>query len=118
VPSLIQSVYLALSGLGSTPYGEVTTNANTVPAVAVHESINNDHLVCLEDGQTFKMLKNHLKTKHGLTPDEYRARWDLPLDYPMVAPAYSERRRQIAKEMELGCKSVPPRRGKLARLTK
>ncbi|MBT2133265.1 MucR family transcriptional regulator [Croceibacterium sp. LX-88] len=100
VPSLIQNVYGALAGLGSTPQPEEKLQ----PAVSVRASVKSDHLVCLEDGKKMKMLKRHLMTDHGLTPAEYRARWNLPADYPMVAPDYAEKRRVLAKEIGLGRK--------------
>ena len=100
VPALIQNVYGALASLGVAPQVE----AKPEPAVSVRSSIKNDHIVCLEDGKKMKMLKRHLMTDHGLTPAEYRARWGLPADYPMVAPDYAEKRRALAKEIGLGRK--------------
>lgn len=72
------------------------------PAVPPHQSVKRDHLVCLEDGKTFKSLKRHLRAEHGLSPSEYRERWGLPSDYPMVAPDYSATRSRLAKDMGLG----------------
>jgi predicted transcriptional regulator len=100
VPALIQKVYGALAGLGAAPPAEVKPE----PAVSVRSSIKNDHIVCLEDGKKMKMLKRHLMTDHGLTPAEYRTRWGLSADYPMVAPDYAEKRRALAKEIGLGRK--------------
>ena len=100
VPALIQNIYGALAGLGAAPQVEVKPE----PAVSVRSSIKNDHIVCLEDGKKMKMLKRHLMTDHGLTPVEYRARWGLPADYPMVAPDYAEKRRALAMEIGLGRK--------------
>ncbi|KRA82916.1 MucR family transcriptional regulator [Altererythrobacter sp. Root672] len=100
VPALIQNVYGALASLGSAPQPEEKLQ----PAVSVRASVKADHLVCLEDGKKMKMLKRHLMTDHGLTPAEYRARWNLPADYPMVAPDYAEKRRVLAKEIGLGRK--------------
>jgi predicted transcriptional regulator len=100
VPALIQNVYGALASLGVAPAPEVKLE----PAVSIRSSIKNDHIVCLEDGKKMKMLKRHLMTDHGLTPAEYRARWNLPADYPMVAPDYAEKRRTLAKEIGLGRK--------------
>ena len=100
VPALIQNVYGALAGLGAAPQTEVKPE----PAVSVRASVKNDHIVCLEDGKKMKMLKRHLMTDHGMTPDEYRARWGLPSDYPMVAPDYAEKRRDLAKKIGLGRK--------------
>jgi predicted transcriptional regulator len=74
------------------------------PAVAVNKSIQPDHLVCLEDGRKLKMLKRHLRTTYGMSPEEYRAKWGLPADYPMVAPNYAKQRSAFAKEIGLGTK--------------
>jgi len=101
VPVLIQSIYGALASLGGE--GTTTTEAPE-PAVSVRSSVKRDHIVCLEDGKKMKMLKRHLMTDHGMTPAEYRARWNLPSDYPMVAPAYAEKRRDLAKKIGLGRK--------------
>lgn len=100
VPSLIENVYHALAGLGEGAQEEALPE----PAVSIRASIKTDHITCLEDGKKMKMLKRHLMTDHGMTPDEYRQRWSLPADYPMVAPAYAEKRRELAKEIGLGRK--------------
>lgn len=100
LPSLIQAVYDALSGLGT----RETVTERPEPAVSVRASVKNDHIVCLEDGRKMKMLKRHLMVDHGMTPDEYRERWNLPSDYPMVAREYAERRRDLAKKIGLGRK--------------
>lgn len=100
VAALISNVYGALSGLGTAPAIEERPQ----PAVSVRSSVKQDHLVCLEDGKKMKMLKRHLMTDHGMTPAEYRARWGLPADYPMVAPEYAEKRRELAKSFGLGRK--------------
>ena len=100
VSKLIQNVYGALAGLGLTSPPEEKLQ----PAVSVRSSVKNDHIVCLEDGKKMKMLKRHLMTDHGLTPAEYRARWGLAADYPMVAPDYAERRRVLAVQIGLGRK--------------
>ena len=98
---LISSVYGALAGLGApAPAPEAAPE----PAVSVRSSVKNDHIVCLEDGKKLKMLKRHLMTHYNMTPAEYRTRWSLPADYPMVAPAYAERRRELAKKIGLGRK--------------
>ena len=94
LPTLIKNVYGALSGLGAAAQEE----ARPEPAVSIRASVKPDHLVCLEDGKKMKMLKRHLMTDHGLTPAEYRARWGLPADYPMVAPEYAEIGHQVALE--------------------
>jgi predicted transcriptional regulator len=98
VPPLIQSVYGALASLGNAPIAEVRHE----PAVSVRSSIKNDHLVCLECGKKMKMLKRHIMTDHGLLPEEYRARYNLPADYPLVAPDYADKRRELAKKIGLG----------------
>ncbi|MEO6388698.1 MAG: MucR family transcriptional regulator [Croceibacterium sp.] len=100
LPQLIQNVYGALAGLGNAAPAEVKLE----PAVSIRSSIKPDHVVCLEDGKKMKMLKRHLMTDHGLTPAEYRARWGLPADYPMVAPEYAEKRRTLAVQIGLGRK--------------
>ena len=100
VPALIRNVYGALASLGVAPVEE----AKPEPAVSIRSSVKNDHLVCLEDGKKMKMLKRHLMTDHGMTPVEYRARWGLGADYPMVAPDYAEKRRTLAKQIGLGRK--------------
>lgn len=99
LPSLISSVYSALANLGE---AAVVEQAKPEPAVPVRSSVKPDYIVCLEDGAKLKMLKRYLKTKFDMTPAEYRARWDLPADYPMVAPNYAERRRELAKKIGLG----------------
>ena len=101
LPTLIQNVHGALAGLGG---GASGAEERPDPAVSVRTSVKKDHIVCLEDGKKFKMLKRHLMTDHGMTPDEYRARWNLPGDYPMVAPNYSDQRRTLAKDIGLGRK--------------
>jgi predicted transcriptional regulator len=101
VPSLITNVYGALAGLGeASPAPELRPE----PAVSVRTSIKPDYIVCLEDGKKLKMLKRHLMTHYNLTPDQYRQRWGLAADYPMVAPNYAEKRRELAKKIGLGRK--------------
>ncbi|MXO71342.1 MucR family transcriptional regulator [Alteraurantiacibacter buctensis] len=100
LPSLISSVYGALSGLGS----PVVAEARPEPAVSVRSSVKNDHIVCLECGTKMKMLKRHLMTDHGLSPEDYKARFGLSADYPLVAPDYAEKRRELAKKIGLGRK--------------
>ncbi|ADU14111.1 MucR family transcriptional regulator [Asticcacaulis excentricus] len=99
LPQLIQSVSGALNSLAS---GPVVEPENKTPAVSIKKSVGTDYIICLEDGRRFKSLKRHLASKYNLTPDEYRARWNLPKDYPMVAPAYAEARSNLAKQMGLG----------------
>ena len=98
--SLIQSVHSALSGV--TNPTETVEAAPKEPAVPIKRSIQPDHLVCLEDGRKFKSLKRHLRTKYNMSPEEYRAKWNLPKDYPMVAPNYAKARSDLAKQMGLG----------------
>ncbi|WP_176083439.1 MucR family transcriptional regulator [Martelella sp. HB161492] len=101
LPGLISEVHNALSNT-SKPAGPVVVAEKPKPAVSVRKSISGDHLVCLECGGSFKSLKRHLMTHHDLSPDAYREKWDLPADYPMVAPSYAEARSRLAKEMGLG----------------
>jgi predicted transcriptional regulator len=101
LPTLISNVYGALAGLGQVAKVE---EKMPEPAVSVRSSIKPDYIVCLEDGKKLKMLKRHLMTHYNLTPEQYRARWNLPADYPMVAPNYAEKRRDLAKKIGLGRK--------------
>lgn len=105
LPALIASTHAALVGLGQ-PVAAVPEE-RSVPAVPIKKSITPDFLICLEDGRKFRTLKRHL-VKFGLTPEEYRAKWNLPPDYPMVAPNYAEARSQLAKSMGLGRKAATP----------
>ncbi len=100
VPELIKSIHGALNGLGIG--GERPESLK--PAVPVRRSVTPDFIVCLEDGKKLKMLKRHLRTTYNLTPEEYRAKWGLPPDYPMVAPNYAAQRSQFAKRIGLGRK--------------
>jgi len=109
LPALIASTHAALAGLGKEVVPVV--EEKVVPAVSIKKSITPEFLICLEDGKKFKSLKRHLRTAYDMTPEEYRAKWGLPADYPMVAPAYAEARSNLAKKMGLGQqrrKSVPP----------
>ena len=101
VSTLISKVYGALAGLGQ---AVVVEEKLPEPAVSIRSSVKTDFIVCLEDGKKLKMLKRHLMTHYNMTPDQYRARWSLPADYPMVAPAYAEKRRELAKKIGLGRK--------------
>ena len=98
---LISNVHGALAGLGG-PISEPEVKQE--PAVSVRSSIKPDFIVCLEDGKKLKMLKRHLMTHYQMTPEQYRAKWNLPADYPMVAPNYAEQRRTLAKKIGLGTK--------------
>lgn len=99
VAPLIEKVHGALAGLGA-PVAAL--EVKLVPAVPIRSSVKPDYIVCLDDGKKLKMLKRHLKTAYGITPDEYRAKWGLPSDYPMVAPDYAEQRRGLALKIGLG----------------
>ncbi|MCK5165711.1 MAG: MucR family transcriptional regulator [Rhodospirillaceae bacterium] len=95
---VIQDVYQTLTGLGA-----IQQNADRPkPAVSIKKSITPDYIICLEDGKKLKMLKRHLKTSYGMSPEEYRERWGLAKDYPMVAPNYAEHRSSLAKKIGLG----------------
>jgi len=100
LPSLIQAVYRSLATVGEAD----AAPAALVPAVPIKKSVFPDYIVCLEDGKKLTMLKRHLRTSYGMTPEQYRTKWSLPSDYPMVAPRYSERRSTLAKETGLGRK--------------
>lgn len=100
IPLLIRSVHEALAGLGVAEAPEVKQE----PAVSIRASVKPEYIVCLEDGKKLKMLRRHLMTHYNMTPDDYRSKWGLPKDYPMVAPNYAEKRRALAKEIGLGTK--------------
>jgi len=100
LPGIIQAVHKTLTGLGI----QAAQADRPKPAVSVQKSITPDYVICLEDGKPLKMLKRHLKTAFNMTPDEYRERWDLPADYPMVAPNYAKHRSSLAKKIGLGTK--------------
>ena len=102
LPGLISQTYAALASIDQD--ATETPSEPQKPAVSVKKSVTPDHVTCLEDGKQFKSLKRHLRTDHNLTPEEYRAKWDLPKDYPMVAPNYAEARSNLAREMGLGQK--------------
>ncbi len=98
LPGLIEQVYKTLASVGA---GDVAADRPT-PAVPIKKSITPDFIICLEDGKKLKMLKRHLKTAYDMTPDDYRERWGLPSDYPMVAPNYAKQRSKLAKAIGLG----------------
>ena len=104
---LIASVHMALTKLGGAAEA-VPVAAPLVPAVSIRKSVTPDAIICLEDGKSFKSLKRHLSSKYDLTPEQYRTKWGLPPDYPMVAPAYAEARSALAKSMGLGRKAAAP----------
>ncbi len=99
LPDLITKVYNSLSVLSGKA---IEAEKQPQPAVSVKKSITPDFIICLEDGKKLKMLKRHIKTAYNLSPEEYRAKWGLPSDYPMVAPSYAQQRRKLAKEIGLG----------------
>ena len=100
LPSLINDVHQALLRVGN---GTVEAPAEAPkPAIPVKKSVTPDYIICLEDGKRFKSLKRHLRTQYDMTPEQYRERWGLPADYPMVAPNYAKARSELAKEMGLG----------------
>jgi predicted transcriptional regulator len=100
VPEIIRSVYGALEGLNRGP--AATVDEKPKPAVPISRSIQHDYIVCLEDGKKLKMLKRYLRSRYDMSPEDYRRRWGLPADYPMVAPAYAARRSDFAKQIGLG----------------
>jgi predicted transcriptional regulator len=101
LPNLIQNVHTALSGISG---NGAAAETKPEPKVSIRASIKPDYIVCLEDGKRLKMLKRHLMTHYGMTPDQYRQKWGLSADYPMVAPNYAEQRRKLAKSIGLGTK--------------
>ena len=122
LPGLIQAVYRSLSTAGEAEPAPAPPQA---PAVPIKKSVFPDYIICLEDGKKLKMLKRHLQTSYGMSPDAYRAKWGLPRDYPMVAPNYAATRSGLAKQIGLGRKvateppqgepAKPARRGRAAK---
>lgn len=100
LPRLIERVHATLSEIEGAPTVEPKTELK--PAVAVRKSVTDDHIVCLEDGKKFKSLKRHLRTRYDMSPEEYREKWGLAPDYPMVAPNYAKQRSDLARKMGLG----------------
>ncbi len=100
LPALIRTVHTALRDVVSAPHASLDIAQE--PAVAIKKSVTPDFIICLEDGKRFKSLKRHLRTKYSMTPDEYRSKWSLTHDYPMVAPNYAKERSNLAKRMGLG----------------
>ena len=99
LPDLLQQVYTAISGLAA---GDPVYGGSRDPAVPINKSVTPDYMICLEDGKKLKMLKRYLRTHYDMTPEQYRRKWGLPANYPMVAPNYAKRRSQVAKEIRLG----------------
>ena len=106
LPALIASVFQALRGTGQA--GPEKTAETLTPAVPIRKSVQQNFIVCLEDGKKLKMLKRHLATRYNMTPEDYRRRWGLPKDYPMVAPAYAAQRSELARKIGLGRKPAAP----------
>src|ERR1700761_5870795 len=109
LPNLIQNVHAALSGISG---AGAASEPRPEPKVSIRASVKPDYIVCLEDGKKLKMLKRHLMTHYNMTPDQYRQKWGLSADYPMVAPNYAEQRRTLAKSIGLGTKRRRTRGGK------
>jgi predicted transcriptional regulator len=109
LPNLIQNVHAALTGISQT---SAAPEPKPEPKVSIRSSVKPDYIVCLEDGKRLKMLKRHLMTHYNMTPDQYRQKWGLSPDYPMVAPNYAEQRRTLAKSIGLGTKRKRTRGGK------
>lgn len=102
LPNLISEVYASLGKVANAESG--TATHNTKPAVPIKKSLHDDYIICLEDGQKFKSLKRHLRSHYDMSPEDYREKWGLPADYPMVAPNYAQARSRLAREMGLGRK--------------
>ncbi|WP_425408383.1 MucR family transcriptional regulator [Hyphococcus sp.] len=107
LPALLHDVYTAVSGLAEEGAAFIS---NREPAVPINKSVTPDFVICLEDGKKLKMLKRYLRTHYNLSPEEYRRKWGLPADYPMVAPNYAKRRSQFAKDIGLGTAATKKRR--------
>ncbi len=107
LPTLLQDVYTAVTGLAEEGAAFI---ANREPAVPINKSVTPDFVICLEDGKKLKMLKRYLRTHYNLSPEEYRRKWGLPADYPMTAPNYAKSRSQLAKDIGLGTASTSPKR--------
>ena len=109
LPGMIKSVHATLGGLAANLNSDSLTSQK--PAIAVKRSVMPEYIVCLEDGKKLKMLKRYLRSRYGLSPEEYRSKWGLPADYPMVAPNYAAQRSEFAKKIGLG-RTAPPHKGK------
>jgi predicted transcriptional regulator len=109
IPGMIKNVHATLSALSGGTAGEGQTNLK--PAVAIKKSVTPEYVICLEDGKKLKMLKRYLRSRYNLTPEEYRAKWGLPADYPMVAPNYATQRSEFAKKIGLG-RTAPATKGR------
>jgi predicted transcriptional regulator len=111
LPGLLTTVHTSLATASGGPASATAAEAQT-PAVPVKKSVTPDYIICLEDGKKLKMLKRHLRTTYGMTPEQYRLKWGLPSDYPMVAPNYAKARSELAKAMGLGQKVIISRGGR------
>lgn len=105
LPILIKTIHSSLDRVEAEPASAPVAEAQQQPAVAVKKSVTDDYIVCLEDGRKFKSLKRHLQSAYGLSPEQYRSKWGLPRDYPMVAPAYASQRSELARKIGLGRKA-------------
>lgn len=112
ISDVIRSVYATLNGQSGSGAASQTP---LKPAVSIRRSVSPDYIICLEDGKKLKMLKRHLRTTYNLTPEEYRAKWGLPADYPMVSPNYAAQRSEFAKKIGLGRKGSKTKRGRKAK---
>jgi predicted transcriptional regulator len=110
LPAMIKSVHTTLGGLAGSVAAEAQTSQK--PAVNVKKSVTPEYIVCLEDGKKLKMLKRYLRSRYSLSPEEYRSKWGLPADYPMVAPNYAAQRSEFAKKIGLGRSSPPPKKSR------
>jgi predicted transcriptional regulator len=108
LPALINAVFQTVAGMDGAGPGH--TGEPPKPIVSIKRSVTDDYIICLEDGKKFKSLKRHLRTSYGLSPEQYRAKWGLPADYPMVAPAYAAQRSKLAKAIGLGRTGAPRKR--------
>lgn len=105
IPALIQKIYRTLANVNGE--GSLSSSERPQPAVPIKRSVTPEYIICLEDGKKLKMLKRHLKTAYDMSPEEYRDRWGLPADYPMVAPSYARQRSKLAKDIGLGTRGRP-----------
>lgn len=112
LPNLINAVFQSLRGINNQPATAATPEKRPEPAVSPRRSVFPEYIICLEDGKKLKMLKRHLKTSYGMTPEQYRERWNLPPDYPMTAPNYAKQRSKLAKQIGLGTTSRRPTKEK------
>ncbi len=110
LPMMIKNIHGTLGSLGTGAQPETATTQK--PAISIRKSITPEYIICLEDGKKLKMLKRYLRTRYGMSPEEYRAKWNLPADYPLVAPNYAARRSEFAKKIGLGRRPTAPSRRK------